>query len=746
MAAGWGLLGGWAGRAAAGAAAGAGRRGFGAAAGGGAGAPLGVAPVLVANRGEIACRVMRTCRRLGLESVAVFSEADAGAPHARLADRAMPLRGRTPGESYLDIDQVLRAVETSGARAVHPGYGFLSENAAFAEALAAAGVAFVGPPTSAIAAMGDKIASKALARAAGVSTVPGGEGEAASVEEAVEMAREVGFPVMLKASAGGGGRGMRIARSEKEVLEQFPVAHAEAEAAFGDGRMLVERFVESPRHIEMQVVCDQHGGAWYLPERECSVQRRNQKVVEEAPSPYLSSEQRAAMGAQALALCREVGYHSAGTVEFLVDSRDGSFFFLEMNTRLQVEHPVTEEVTGVDLVEAMLRVANGEALGWDQEALLAGRTGWSIEARVCAEDPARGYMPSVGRLQRYREPAGSFPGGDWVPGTANRPAAAEAAVARWAGPGAAVRADSGVEEGGEVSIFYDSMLAKLVTHAPSREAACRATAAALDRLVVRGVKTNQPLLRRIVTHEAFIRGDTTTDFLPEHFPDLGIEAQELREADVRAAIGAAVHRAWRSTASAHRDPRKLAREGLHLNVLLSPGGGSFACHAAPEGGAAASAEALLAAPLLVRAEGFETPIAVAGVDGGNAELLELELDGTPCAVQVLGARHTGCTLLVNGLEVDATVDVPLGAELRPILPVGGGDAAGEGSLKSPMPGTLLSVAVEEGQEFGPGDELATVEAMKMQNVLRAEGAGKVKRVVAQPGAVLAVDEVILEME
>ena len=290
-------------------------------------------------------------------------------------------------------------------------------------------MAFVGPPTGAIAAMGDKIASKQLARRAGVSTVPGGEGEAASVEEAVEMAREVGFPVMLKASAGGGGRGMRIARSEKEVAEQFPVAHAEAEAAFGDGRMLVERYVEAPRHIEMQVVCDKHGGAWYLPERECSVQRRNQKVVEEAPSPYLSAEQRAAMGAQALALCREVGYHSAGTVEFLVDSRDGSFFFLEMNTRLQVEHPVMEEVTGVDLVEAMLRVAAGEPLGWDQDALLAGRRGWSIEARVCAEDPARGYMPSVGRLQRYREPLGSYP----ATGCRGRRPAPRRRRRRWAG-------------------------------------------------------------------------------------------------------------------------------------------------------------------------------------------------------------------------------------------------------------------------------------------------------------------------
>jgi len=708
-----------------------------------------VAPVLVANRGEIACRVMRTCRRLGLESVALFSEADAGAPHARLADRAVPLKGRTPAESYLDIDQVMRAVESSGACAVHPGYGFLSENAAFADALDAAGVAFVGPPTGAIAAMGDKIASKQLARRAGVSTVPGGEGEAASVEEAVEMAREVGFPVMLKASAGGGGRGMRIARSEKEVAEQFPVAHAEAEAAFGDGRMLVERYVEAPRHIEMQVVCDKHGGAWYLPERECSVQRRNQKVVEEAPSPYLSAEQRAAMGAEALALCREVGYHSAGTVEFLVDSRDGSFFFLEMNTRLQVEHPVTEEVTGVDLVEAMLRVAAGESLGWDQDALLAGRRGWSIEARVCAEDPARGYMPSVGRLQRYREPVGSYPGGDWVPGVASRPAAVEAAVGRWAGKGAAVRADSGVEEGGEVSIFYDSMLAKLVTHAPSREAACKATAAALDRLVVRGVKTNQPLLRRIVTHEAFVCGDTTTDFLPTHFPDLGVEAQEVREADVRAAVGAAVHRAWQAEAAAHGDPRGLAREGLRLNVLLSPGDGtSFACRAVPEGATPlTSSEALVAAPLRVEVEGLGgAPIAVASAAGGSAELLELELDGAPCAVQVLATRHTGCTLLVNGLELDATVDVPLGAALRPVLPVGGGDAAGEGALKSPMPGTLLSVAVEEGQEFGPGDELATVEAMKMQNVLRAEGAGKVKRVVARAGDVLAVDEVILEME
>ena len=716
----------------------------------GAGAPAGVAPVLVANLGEIACRIVRTCRRLGLEAVALFSEADAGAPHARLADRAVPLRGRTPAESYLDIGQVLRAVEASGARAVHPGYGFLSENAAFADALDAAGVAFVGPPTGAIAAMGDKIASKQLARRAGVSTVPGGEGEAASVEEAVEMAREVGFPVMLKASAGGGGRGMRIARSEKEVAEQFPVAHAEAEAAFGDGRMLVERYVEAPRHIEMQVVCDKHGGAWYLPERECSVQRRNQKVVEEAPSPYLSAEQRAAMGAQALALCREVGYHSAGTVEFLVDSRDGSFFFLEMNTRLQVEHPVTEEVTGVDLVEAMLRVAAGEPLGWDQDALLAGRRRWSIEARVCAEDPARGYMPSVGRLQRYREPLGSYPGGDWVPGAAARPAAAEAAVGRWAGEGAAVRADSGVEEGGEVSIFYDSMLAKLVTHAPSREAACRATGAALDRLVVRGVKTNQPLLRRIVTHDAFVRGDTTTHFLPTHFPDLGMEAQEVREADVRAAVGAAVHRAWQAEAAAHGDPRGLARDGLRLSVRLSPGGGaSLACRAVPEGGARppASPEALVAAPLRVEVEGLgEAPIAVACAAGGSAELLELELDGAPCTVQVLAIRHTGCTLLVNGLELDATVDVPLGAALRPVLPVGGGDAAGEVALKSPMPGTLLSVAVEEGQEFGPGDELATVEAMKMQNVLRAEGAGKVKRVVARAAAVLAVDEVILEME
>jgi len=451
---------------------------------------LSFSKLLVANRGEIACRVIRTAKKLGLETVAVFSETDREALHVRAADSSVKLSEGDGKSSYLSIDAVLAACRATGAEAVHPGYGFLSENADFAKALHDAGIRFVGPPAGAIAAMGDKVESKRLARAAGVSTIPGHAGVIAGAEEAVAHARRIGFPVMIKASAGGGGKGMRVARSEEEVRQNFAIASQEALSSFGDGRILIEAFVEEPRHIEIQVIADKHGNCLWLPERECSIQRRNQKVIEEAPSTFIDAETRKAMGEQAVALARAVNYCSAGTVEFLVD-KHRRFYFLEMNTRLQVEHPITEEITKLDLVEEMLRVADGQELSFDQERA-SSIHGWAMECRVYAEDPGRGFLPSTGRLDQYMEPRGI-----------------------------GVRCDAGVTQGNIISMFYDPMIAKLVTHGSTRAEALARMRAALDSYVIRGPEHNVPFLRSVLSMNDYAAGNITTGFIPLHFPHEG---------------------------------------------------------------------------------------------------------------------------------------------------------------------------------------------------------------------------------
>jgi len=510
--------------------------------------------ILIANRGEIACRVIKTAKKMGIETVAVYSDADAQALHVQMADEAIHIGPPAANQSYIVIDKIMEAVKKSGAQAVHPGYGFLSENSKFAEALAAAGVAFVGPPVGAIEKMGDKITSKKIAQEAGVSTVPGYMGLIADADEAVKISNEVGYPVMLKASAGGGGKGMRIAWNDEEAREGFQSSKNEAANSFGDDRIFIEKFVTQPRHIEIQVLCDSHGNGIYLGERECSIQRRNQKVVEEAPSPFLDEATRKAMGEQSVALAQAVGYTSAGTVEFIVDG-DKNFYFLEMNTRLQVEHPVTELITGVDLVEQMIRVANGEKLTITQDDVKL--TGWAIENRLYAEDPYRGFLPSIGRLTRYRPPmeiaAGPLLDND-----------------KWQGDAPsgdmAVRNDTGVYEGGEISMYYDPMIAKLCTWAPTRAEAIERMRVALDSFEVEGIGHNLPFLSAVMDHPIFVEGNMTTAFIEEQYPD-GFDGVDLPEADLRR-IAAATAACTASARSAGRACRAVwittnARSALH---------------------------------------------------------------------------------------------------------------------------------------------------------------------------------------
>ena len=671
--------------------------------------------VLVANRGEIAARVARTARALGLEAVGVFSEADRHALHVRGMDRAVFLGPAPAAESYLVIDKVVAAAKETGARFVHPGYGFLSENAAFAERLEAEGLSFVGPPAAAIEAMGDKIRSKQIARDAGVNIIPG-EGEVAGPAEAAEKAREIGFPVMIKASAGGGGKGMRVAYTDEELAEVFELARGEAVSSFGDGRMMIEKFVEEPRHIEIQVLCDKHGNAYFLPERECSIQRRNQKVIEEAPSPFIDDVTRWAMGAQALALCRQVGYESAGTVEFLVD-KHRNFYFLEMNTRLQVEHPITEQITGLDLVEAMLKVAAGERIEWDQEELLRIR-GWAIESRIYAEDPARDFMPAVGRLTAYREPPGEL-------------------------LGCGVRVDAGVAEGDEIGVYYDPMISKLVTHAASREEAIAGMQEALDRFLIQGVTNNIPFLRTLAGHPAFLAGQVTTSFIPDHFPNGVQPAPDAKH--VQQAMATAAALAWRRAAARHADPARL-RGGLAF--VLEILGEAIPVRITPLAPLGADDEPRAGAPLEVSAgDGRAFYIAAATPEGQayTPALLQVEIDGEETVVaQVQGTSARSYRVLVRGVELDVKVSTAEEAAVEHILPEAAADSIGPRALRSPMPGALISVKVGPGQSVAAGDELAVVEAMKMRNVLRAEQDCVVTAVLAEPGTVLACDEVILE--
>ncbi|MDF0600588.1 acetyl/propionyl/methylcrotonyl-CoA carboxylase subunit alpha [Psychromarinibacter sp. C21-152] len=677
--------------------------------------------ILIANRGEIACRVIKTARKMGIATVAVYSEADRHALHVAMADEAVHIGPPPANQSYIVIDRIMQAIRDTGAEAVHPGYGFLSENPKFADALEQAGVAFVGPPKGAIEAMGDKITSKKIAKEAGVNTVPGYMGLIEDADEAVKIAQEIGYPVMIKASAGGGGKGMRIAWTDEEAREGFQSSKNEAASSFGDDRIFIEKFVTQPRHIEIQVLADQHGNAIYLNERECSIQRRNQKVVEEAPSPFLDAETRKAMGEQACALAKAVDYASAGTVEFIVDG-DKNFYFLEMNTRLQVEHPVTELITGVDLVEQMIRVANGEKLSLTQDDIGIG--GWAIENRLYAEDPYRGFLPSIGRLTRYRPPQEQAAGplrdsGKWMD---EAPAA-----------DTAVRNDTGVYEGGEISMYYDPMIAKLCTWGHTREEALEGMRVALDSFEVEGIGHNLPFLSAVMDHPRFIRGDITTAFIAEEYPE-GFDGVDLGADALRriAAACAAMNRVAeiRRTRVSGRMDNHERRVGEDWNVSLQ--GHSFDLTVAAEKG---GATVTFSDGLVHHVTGDWTP---------GDQLAHVHIDGKPLVMKVGKIVH-GFRIRSRGADLRVHVRTPRQAELAALMPE---KQAADTSkmLLCPMPGMIVKIHVDAGQEVQEGQALCTVEAMKMENILRAERKATVSQINAGPGDSLAVDDVIMEFE
>ncbi|WP_242115704.1 acetyl-CoA carboxylase biotin carboxylase subunit [Sphingomonas lacusdianchii] len=701
--------------------------------------------ILVANRGEIACRVMRTAKRMGIATVAVYSDADARAPHVMMADESVRLGPAPAAQSYLLPERILAAAKATGADCIHPGYGFLSERESFARACADAGITFVGPPPNAIAAMGDKIESKKLAQAAGVNAVPGFLGEIADTEQAVRIATDIGYPVMMKASAGGGGKGMRLAWSEQDVREGFEATKREGLASFGDDRVFIEKFIESPRHIEIQVLGDQHGNIVYLGERECSIQRRHQKVVEEAPSPFVTPAMRKAMGEQAVALARAVGYYSAGTVELIVSGADTtgeSFYFLEMNTRLQVEHPVTEEITGLDLVEQMLRVAAGEPLTFTQDEVKL--TGWAIENRVYAEDPYRGFLPSTGRLTRYNPPrhgegdrAAPRRGGGGAPQTIppeeaplHQPAAGPPPRAGEELP--RTRVDDGVVEGGGVSMFYDPMIAKLITWAPTREAAIDAQVAALDRFELAGVGNNIDFLSAIMQHPRFRAGALTTGFIAEEYPE-GFHGAPADEALLRKLAAIAVVADIEQT---HRASSINGQLGTRLypstrRIVIAGDHRYDICVDGYEGGLLVNIDD--AAPLDVVLHWRPSQqVVTARIDGEELTArIARTIGGWKLTTR--GATHT---LRVLPPHVAALTRHML-AKVPPDL---------SRFLLCPMPGLLTRVEVAEGQRVEAGQPLAVVEAMKMENILRAERPGTVARIAHAPGDSLAVDAVIMEFE
>ncbi len=664
--------------------------------------------ILIANRGEIACRIIRTARRLGIETVAVYSDADKDALHVEMADTAIHIGPPPAAESYLVIDRIVAACRESGAEAVHPGYGFLSEREAFPIALGKAGIVFIGPNPAAIAAMGDKIESKKVAAAAKVSTVPGHLGAIEDGARAVRIADEIGYPVMIKASAGGGGKGMRIAGSAAEVAEGFARARSEAKSSFGDDRVFIEKFIADPRHIEIQVLGDKHGNIIHLGERECSIQRRNQKVIEESPSPLIDAATREQMGAQAVALAKAVGYDSAGTVEF-VAGQDRSFYFLEMNTRLQVEHPVTELVTGIDLVEQMIRVAAGERLRIAQDDVAL--SGAAVESRIYAEDPSRNFLPSTGRLVRYRPPA---------EGVAE---------------GITVRNDTGVFEGGEIPIYYDPMIAKLVTHGPTREAAIAAQAKALDAFYIDGIRHNIPFLAAVMQHARWQAGRLSTGFIADEFPDgFALPPPAGATALVMAAVAAAVdlvlgerkrlisgQLAGRPVVRERRRAVWLDNAEINLDVAREAGGIAVRFFDGGEAG-----------PAVLLASSWKP----------GEPVWEGTVGGMPTAVQVRPILN-GFSLFHRGVAAKAFVYTEREAAAARLMPVKVAADAGRKVL-CPMPGLVIDIAVVPGQEVKAGETLAVVEAMKMENVLRAERDGVIKAIFARKGDILAVDAVIME--
>jgi propionyl-CoA carboxylase alpha chain len=676
--------------------------------------------ILIANRGEIACRVIKTARKMGIATVAVYSEADRDAMHVELADEAVPIGPAASRESYLAADKIIDAAKKTGAQAIHPGYGFLSENEDFARRVEEEGLVFIGPKHHSIAAMGDKIASKKLALQAKVNTIPGYNDVIESPEAAVKIARDIGYPVMIKASAGGGGKGLRVAFNDKEAFDGFASCRNEAKSAFGDDRVFIEKFVESPRHIEIQVIGDGHGNVIYLNERECSIQRRHQKVIEEAPSPFISDSTRKAMGEQAVALAKAVKYQSAGTVEFVV-GKDQSFYFLEMNTRLQVEHPVTECITGLDLVELMIRVAAGEKLPLKQSDVR--RDGWSIECRINAEDPQRNFLPSTGRLSRYLPPRTTMQAAAPVPADGG------------------VRVDTGVYEGGEIPLYYDSMIAKLIVHGSDRAQAIARMREALNGFVIRGVSSNIAFQSALLAHPKFAAGDFNTGFIAEHFAH-GFRMGDVPHADplFLVALAAFVRRKARERSAGISG--QLAGHGVKnrpdlVVVVLQPDG-AHEHHA-------------------VRVEGFDAAAAQADVVIGERRfaiqsptqlgdiLVHGTCNGAPFTAQIErgSAKHPlGIRVTHNGLQIEALVLLPRAAEYLKLMPHKAPPDLSK-FLLSPMPGLLVDVAVQPGQKVTAGERLAVIEAMKMENILTATQDGEVREVLARRGESLAVDQPIL---
>ena len=660
--------------------------------------------ILIANRGEIACRVMKTAKKMGIKTVAVFSDADRNALHVKMADEAVNIGPPPANQSYINIDKVIAAVKETSAKAVHPGYGFLSENSKFAKALADIGVIFVGPPENAIESMGDKITSKKIAQEAGVNTVPGYMGVINDDDEALRISKEIGYPVMIKASAGGGGKGMRIAWNDTEVKEGFQSSKNEAASSFGDDRIFIEKFVTQPRHIEIQVLADSKGNCIYLGERECSIQRRNQKVVEEAPSSFLDEKTRREMGEQACKLAKAVGYSSAGTVEFIVDE-DKNFFFLEMNTRLQVEHPVTELITNIDLVEQMILVAAGKPLSIAQKDVKL--TGWAMESRLYAEDPYRNFLPSIGRLTRYRPPA-EIQNKNFI-----------------------VRNDTGVYEGGEISMYYDPMIAKLCTWAPNRAEAIEQMRIALDRFEVEGIGHNLPFLSAVMDHKKFVSGNITTAFIAEEFSE-GFNGVDLNNDKIKhlAACAAAMNRVAeiRRTKVSGRMDNHERRVGDDWVVQID--GKVF--------------------PVFVSADTaganvkFEdgTSIRVSGDWQPGKKLANMSANDNKLIIKI-GKLTGGFRMRTRGADLRVLVRTPRQAELskymREKIPPDTSKL-----LLCPMPGLIVKIDVEVGQEVQEGQPLCTVEAMKMENILRAERKGLVAKINSNVGDSLAVDDVILE--
>ncbi len=663
--------------------------------------------ILIANRGEIACRVMKTAKKMGIGTVAVYSDADARALHVEMADEAVNIGPAAAAESYLVIDKIIDACKQTGAQAVHPGYGFLSENANFANALKDNGIAFIGPNVRAIKVMGDKIESKKFAGDANVSIVPGHLGEIDTPQEAVKIADEIGYPVMIKASAGGGGKGMRIANSRDEVEDGFASARNEAVSSFGDDRIFIEKFIVNPRHIEIQVMGDKHGNVVYLGERECSIQRRNQKVIEEAPSPLLDEETRQKMGEQSVALAKAVDYDTAGTVEFVV-GQDKNFYFLEMNTRLQVEHPVTELITGVDLVEQMIRSAAGEELSLKQDEIKLN--GWAIESRIYAEDPYRNFMPSTGRLVRYSPPAETIE------------------------DGLTVRNDTGVYEGGEISIYYDPMIAKLCTHGPDRASAIAHMSDALDQFYIEGIGHNVPFLSAIMQHERWKSGDLSTSFITDEFPD-GFEGAVPSQQDIETLALAGVY--MDNVSNLQR--RKISGQVAGRAVVFS----SQRVVRVGDEWLSASLELENNKMLQVSIDGNEVVSVESSWQLGSA-IWSGHINGKPVSIQV--HRDTnGYKMLYRGVGEKVCVYTQREAELAKLMPVRIPPDTSK-QLLCPMPGLIVSVDVAVGDKVEVGQKLAVVEAMKMENVLRAEREGTVSAVHAEQGDSLAVDAIIMEFE